>query len=45
MTKKIEMKKAAAFVVGYQTQKSAFQLEKKNQQTFAGLFSHADEAK
>lgn len=29
MTKKIETKKEAAFVVGYQTLKSAFQLEKK----------------
>lgn len=28
MTKKIETKKEAAFVVGYQTLKSAFQLEK-----------------
>lgn len=39
MTKKMETKKEAAFVVGYQILKSGFQLEKKKE-TFAGLFSH-----
>lgn len=41
----METKKEAAFVVGYQTLEICVSAGKKKKKTFAGLFSHADEAK